>query len=111
MPSPFPGMDPYLEKPSRWPEHPPNFISTTQGLLASQLRPSISSELRNESLSPTTLTTRASTQSRVPDVEVALRPAWEQTAVVAGRSGGITVNSRNPWLQRPGWKRRCTKRF
>jgi Protein of unknown function (DUF4058) len=39
MPSPFPGMDPYLERPGLWRDLNHSLISTIQGLLAAQLRP------------------------------------------------------------------------
>lgn len=39
MPSPFPGMNPYLERASAWESFHPNFISTAQFQLARQLRP------------------------------------------------------------------------
>ncbi len=39
MPSPFPGMDPYLEHPARWPDVHHSLISTVRRLLAERLRP------------------------------------------------------------------------
>ncbi|HKI18636.1 MAG TPA: DUF4058 family protein [Isosphaeraceae bacterium] len=39
MPSPFPGMDPYLENPDHWPGIHHNLISGIQGQLSAQLRP------------------------------------------------------------------------
>ncbi len=39
MPSPFPGMDPYLEKPGLWPDVHHSLISAYRDLLAAQLRP------------------------------------------------------------------------
>jgi hypothetical protein len=39
MPSPFPGMDPYLEEPNLGRDVHHGFISTAQALLAAQLRP------------------------------------------------------------------------
>ncbi len=39
MPSPFPGMDPWLEHPSRWPDVHHHLISAIQASLADQLRP------------------------------------------------------------------------
>src|SRR5262245_26870216 len=39
MPSPFPGMDPYLEHPGRWPDVHHRLISVTSELLIVQLRP------------------------------------------------------------------------
>ena len=39
MQSPFPGMDPYLEEPSLWPDVHHGLISEMQAVLNRQLRP------------------------------------------------------------------------
>lgn len=39
MPSPFPGVDPYLETPDIWPDVHHELISQIQGVLNSLLRP------------------------------------------------------------------------
>lgn len=39
MPSPFPGMDPYLERPARWPDVHHRLITIASDLLSVQLRP------------------------------------------------------------------------
>src|SRR5438067_13201534 len=39
MPSPFPGMDPYLESPAIWPDVHHNLISEIQAALNPKLRP------------------------------------------------------------------------
>ena len=39
MPSPFPGMDPFLEDPGLWPDVHHGLISVAQELLNAQLRP------------------------------------------------------------------------
>src|SRR5207248_3904973 len=39
MPSPFPGMDPYLEDPGLWPDVHHGLISQMQAVLNAQLRP------------------------------------------------------------------------
>jgi hypothetical protein len=39
MPSPFPGMDPYLEDPDLWPDVHASLIAGIRELLAPQLRP------------------------------------------------------------------------
>ena len=39
MPSPFPGMDPYLEKPSVWHDFHNDLLIKFRGLLAAQVRP------------------------------------------------------------------------
>jgi hypothetical protein len=78
MPSPFPGMDPYLENPGLWPDVHHNLISKMQGLLSAQLRPNYLvrveertyiGDASNETLNP---------QLRIPNVEVVSRPGWEE---------------------------------
>lgn len=39
MPSPFPGMDPYLERPEVWPEFRNNLAAEIQGYLNRRIRP------------------------------------------------------------------------
>jgi len=39
MPSPFPGMDPYLERPSLWPDVYHELISQIRAALKPTLRP------------------------------------------------------------------------
>lgn len=39
MPSPFPGMNPYMERQAEWDSFHPNFISVAQFALAAQVRP------------------------------------------------------------------------
>src|SRR5687768_6928525 len=39
MPSPFPGMDPYLEQPEVWPEFHNNLAAEIQGYLNQRIRP------------------------------------------------------------------------
>ena len=39
MPSPFPGMDPYIEDPGRWPDFHGRFIAAIVGTLQPLLRP------------------------------------------------------------------------
>jgi hypothetical protein len=39
MPSPFPGMNPYLEQSDTWPEFHGNFMYRAQELLNAQLGP------------------------------------------------------------------------
>ncbi len=79
MPSPFPGMDPYLENPGLGPDVHFNLISGSQGLLSAQLRPKYLVRVEERTYitdeSDPTFTLRL----RVPGVEVAGRPGWEQT--------------------------------
>jgi hypothetical protein len=39
MPSPFPGMDPYLEDPALWPDVYSRLINVSSEMLMAQLRP------------------------------------------------------------------------
>lgn len=39
MPSPFPGMDPYIERPQRWPDFHDSLIAHIRGVLQPLLRP------------------------------------------------------------------------
>lgn len=39
MPSPFPGMDPYIEKPAIWPDFHDALVTEIRWLLQPQLRP------------------------------------------------------------------------
>lgn len=39
MPSPFPGMDPYIERPEIWPDFHDSLIAAIRGLLQPRLRP------------------------------------------------------------------------
>lgn len=47
MPSPFPGMNPYLERATAWESFHPNFITTAQFHLAAQLRPEYAVRIEN----------------------------------------------------------------
>ena len=44
MPSPFPGMDPFLEKPSKWRDFHGNFLVRVQSQLTAQVRPAFIAE-------------------------------------------------------------------
>ncbi len=79
MPSPFPGMDPYLEKPSRWPGVHHNFITVAQGLLTSQLRPKYIVRVEERVYIADEYDDPRRRQFRIPDVEVAVRSEWENT--------------------------------
>ena len=39
MPSPFPGMDPYIERPEIWPDFHDSLIAAIRGILQPHLRP------------------------------------------------------------------------
>jgi hypothetical protein len=79
MPSPFPGMDPYLEKPSLWPDVHHNLISGSQGLLSAQLRPKYVVRVEERVYVTNETDDTVKQQLRIPDIEVVSRPGWEQT--------------------------------
>src|SRR6266705_2746102 len=58
MPSPFPGMDPYLEQPALWPDVHNGLIAELRNALAPQLRPRyyVALEERTYLAAPTGLT-------------------------------------------------------
>jgi Protein of unknown function (DUF4058) len=86
MPSPFPGMDPYLEKPSRWPGIHLNLIAATQALLTSQLRPKYLVRVEERVYIADDYDDPRKAKMRVPDVEVAVRPGWGQATFAPGGS-------------------------
>jgi hypothetical protein len=79
MPSPFPGMDPYLEKPSLWPNVHHNLISGIQGQLAAQLRPKYFVGLEERIYVTEESDEGFKQQLRIPDVLVAHPTEWEET--------------------------------
>jgi hypothetical protein len=79
MPSPFPGMDPYLEKPGLWPDVHHNLISRIQGVLSAQLRPNYLVRVEDRTYIADEANETFIPQLRIPDVEVANRPGWEDT--------------------------------
>ncbi len=80
MPSPFPGMDPFLEKPSLWPGVHHNFISVAQGILTAQLRPKYFVRIEERVYIADDSDDPRKAQLRIPDVEVALRSGWGETS-------------------------------
>jgi hypothetical protein len=81
MPSPFPGMDPYLEDPIEWPGVHTNLIVAIQELLAPQLAPHyvVRIEQRVHISSPEDPRRRAT----VPDVYVAEQPQLGEHSATA----------------------------
>jgi Protein of unknown function (DUF4058) len=88
MLSPFPGMDPYLEKPSRWPGIHLNLIAATQAILNSQLRPKYLVRVEERVYIADDSDDPRKAHMRVPDVEVAVRPGWG-TAQFAPNPGEV----------------------
>lgn len=88
MPSPFPGMDPYLENPALWPDVHHRLISTAARALAPQLRPKYL--VRVEVRVYVTDESDPSRPAVIPDLRVVVaprprrRPALGRTARTAG---------------------------
>jgi hypothetical protein len=80
MPSPFPGMDPYLENPGLWPDVHHTLISGYRDLLVAQLRPKYAVTIEERVYIADESDDAFQPQVRIPDVEVASRPGWEETA-------------------------------
>jgi hypothetical protein len=78
MPSPFPGMDPYLEDPGLWPDVHHNLISEVQGLLTGQLRPKYLVRIEERAYITSEEDDWSKPQQRVPDIEIMARPGWEE---------------------------------
>ena len=77
MPSPFPGMDPYLEKRSLWPDFHASFLAYVRELLQPQIRPKYNARIeeRIHLIQPP--------QDYYPDVSIVRRPLRERpTAAV-----------------------------
>ncbi len=96
MPSPFPGMDPYLEKPSRWPGVHHNLITFAQVLLASQLRPKYLVRIAERVYIADEYDDPRQRQFRIPDVEVAVRPEWRETSFNPGGAELESVDDLEP---------------
>ena len=84
MPSPFPGMDPYLEYPGLWPDVHHTLISGTRDLLATQLRPKYVVRVEERTYITDESDAAFTPRIRVPDVEVAARPGWERATLSTG---------------------------
>jgi hypothetical protein len=84
MPSPFPGMDPYLEEPGLWPDVHHNLISRIQGVLSVQLRPNYLVRVEERAYIADADNETFNPQLQIPDVEVAGRPGWEDAPFSLG---------------------------
>ena len=96
MPSPFRGMDPYLEKPSRWPDVHHRFITIAQDLLAPQLRPKYLVRIAERVYIADKYDDPRQRQLRIPDVEVAVRPEWRETSFSPGGGELESVDDLEP---------------
>ena len=91
MPSPFPGMDPYLENPGLWPEVHHNLISEIQGLLTAQLRPKYLVRIEERVYIADEADATVRSELRIPDVEVLSRPGWEDARFEEGAASQLEV--------------------
>ena len=86
MPSPFPGMDPYLEEPARWPDVHQRLITYIADALQPQIRPRYHARMgeRVYILQPP--------QTMYPDVILTRRPVRETVPVeLAVQTAVVTV--------------------
>jgi hypothetical protein len=84
MTSPFPGMDPYLENPGLWPDVHHTLITGYRDRLAVQLRPKYAVRIEERVYIADESDETFKPRSRVPDVEVASRPGWEEARFSPG---------------------------
>jgi hypothetical protein len=77
-------MDPYLEDPGLWPDVHHNLISRIQGILSAQLRPNYVVRVEDRTYIADQANQTFNPQMRIPDVEVATRPGWEDSLFVPG---------------------------
>jgi Protein of unknown function (DUF4058) len=84
MPSPFPGMDPYLENPALWSDVHLNLIAECQGRLSSQLRPKYVVKVEERVYISDESDEESGRHVRVPDIEVASRAGWESAPFSPG---------------------------
>ena len=78
MPSPFPGLDPYLESPRYWSDLHERFITYAAESLQQQFTP------RYRALIGERLVVRATARVMIPDVTVVRRPAPRSAVAAAG---------------------------
>ncbi len=78
MPSPFPGMDPYLEDPGLWPDVHHGLISEIQAVLNAQLRPKY--HVRVEERVYISDENDPGRAVIIPDLRIADRPGTEATS-------------------------------
>jgi Protein of unknown function (DUF4058) len=90
MPSPFPGMDPYLEDPAHWPGVHTFLITAYAELLNKQLRPRYVADIE-ERLYLTPDDDPAEEQLRVPDLQIERRTGVKVKP--AKRNGAATATA------------------
>lgn len=89
MPSPFPGMDPYLENPGLWPDVHHRLITIASDRLGELLRPKYLVRIEERVYVADEEEGLEESRARVPDLRVAERPGWEGATFRPG--GGVAV--------------------
>jgi hypothetical protein len=84
MPSPFPGMDPYLESSFLWSDVHHSLISIYREILAAQLRPKYVVKIEERVYIEDESDEESQTPVRIPDVEVAIRTGHESAQFSLG---------------------------
>ena len=92
MPSPFPGMDPYLEDPARWPGFHHPFITFTASALNADLPEQYVAECGER------LYVVPSQRDIYPDSAVIQRPVKRETGPSQTGSAAGTLTSDTPWV-------------
>jgi hypothetical protein len=94
MPSPFPGMDPFLEDPGLWPDVHHRLITIASDLLADRLRPKY--YVRIEERVYISDEDDPGRSVIAPDIRVAARAGWEQHPLGAGEAEAARVKVAEP---------------
>src|SRR5262245_32309231 len=89
MPSPFPGMDPYLEKPSRWPDVHHELISEIRARLNRELGPRYHAEIQERVYISTGDDPGRSIL--IPDVQVSSPSRGRRLPMPAAPGGGVEI--------------------
>ena len=89
MPSPFPGMDPYLENPTLWPDVHHRLISVIGEVLTAKLRPAYFARLEQR-LYVTDETDPGRAATIIPDVHIVatLEQTWAENSWKGDDDGG-----------------------
>src|SRR5262245_34325750 len=90
MPSPFPGMDPYLEEPGLWPDVHHGLISEMQAVLNRLLRPKY--HVRVEERVYISDEDDPGRKVIIPDLRVAERPVPEGSPAAGGGAATLAVD-------------------
>jgi hypothetical protein len=92
MPSPFPGMDPYLEDPGLWPDVHHRIISIASDYIAERVAPKYYVSIEERVYISGQDDPGRSVM--IPDVRIAARPGWEDRPFEPG--GGTAVGVAEP---------------